>query len=206
MDGGPTSTWGFQCQERAPTLPTLIPILQAGAEPPCPDPGDEVMAEAMPCRGMAAGGTRPRARGRPEHTAWSQCPIPNPTGVPSTPPHIPTPPPPTPIQAVLGVGTQRARGTNMALLAVAEVMAALDTTPHLVHFSSRLPQGGGFELRAHHHPGTPRPGPGHTGGAGGDNKAGGQQEGQMDGWMDRWMDGWTWAESKWKEKKKEKEG
>lgn len=37
-------------------------------------------------------------------------------------------------------------GTNMALLAVAEVMAALDTTPHLVHFSSRLPQGGGLEL------------------------------------------------------------
>lgn len=43
----------------------------------------------------------------------------------------------------------------MALLAVAEVMAVLDTTPHLVHFSSRLPQGGCFELR-------PPPAPGEA--------------------------------------------
>lgn len=37
--------------------------------------------------------------------------------------------------------------TNVALLAVAESRAVLETTPHLVHFSNRLPLGGFLKLR-----------------------------------------------------------
>lgn len=102
----------------------------------------------------------------------------------------------------------------MALLAVAEVMAALDTTPHLVHFSSRLPHGGGLELPAQRPPaprGQDRATRGRCGHGGGHGRGGGSKagrrevDGQMDGQMDGGMDGRTQARSEWEEEKKERE-
>lgn len=189
MDGGPTSTRGLSARKGLPCCPPPIPTLQAGGEePPCPDPGDEVMAEAMPCGGDGCRGhTTPRP-GPPRAHSLVSHPIPDPTGVPSIHPKYRPPLLPPRYRLCSGWGRSgRVAGTNMALLAVAEVMAALDTTPHLVHFSSRLPQGGGFELRAHHPPGTPRPGAGHAGG-GRRGQQGRGAAGGTDGWTDGWMD------------------